>query len=119
MASNNFKSLLIWQRSIDFARKIYQLSLKFPASEKFGLISQIQRASISVAANIAEGYARNTKKEFSQFLYISCGSLAEVDTYLEFSVVIGYTKKDEVVGLILEKEEIRKMIVAFVNKLNN
>jgi four helix bundle protein len=76
------KNLLVWKESISFVENIYSLTRKLPDSEKFGLISQLKRAAVSIPTNVAEGAARNTRKEFIHFLYISSGSLSEVDTLL-------------------------------------
>ena len=76
------EKLEVWNMSIDFVKDIYALTKKLPDSERYGLTSQMQRASVSIPANIAEGAARQTKKEYIQFLYISRGSLSELDTLL-------------------------------------
>jgi four helix bundle protein len=79
------KKLHVWQESIQFVVDIYQLTKAFPSEEKFGLISQMRRASVSIAANIAEGAARKSDKEKIQFLFIAEGSASEMDTFLELS----------------------------------
>lgn len=79
------KKLEVWKESMDLAMVIYDSVNSFPESEKYGLISQMKRASASVPANIAEGAARQTRKEFKQFLFIARGSLSELDTHLELS----------------------------------
>ncbi len=76
------RDLDVWKKSVDFVTKIYKVTKNFPASEKFGLISQLRRAAVSIPSNIAEGAARSSDKEFLQFLSISLGSIAEVDTQL-------------------------------------
>lgn len=85
------RSLEVWQRSINFAERVYGLTASFPKNEDYGLTSQLRRAAISIPSNIAEGAARQTKKEFIQFLYMAAGSASEVDTQLEiaFSVPSG------------------------------
>lgn len=79
------EDLEVWKQSIDLVKEIYVLTKNFPDSEKFGIISKLRRASVSVPANIAEGSARNTKKEFLNFLFISSGSLSEIETLLLIS----------------------------------
>jgi four helix bundle protein len=74
--------LEVWKKSIELAEQVYRLSAKFPAEERFGLTSQIRRAAVSVATNIAEGAEREGTREFLQFLGIASGSLAEVETFL-------------------------------------
>lgn len=79
---HQYKKLGIWQIAVDLAIEIYLATKDFPAEEKFGLTTQLRRASISIASNIAEGACRNTTKEFNHFLGISSGSAAEVETQL-------------------------------------
>ncbi len=75
------------------ARHIYELTQRFPAEEKFGLVSQMRRAAVSIPSNVAEGHARRTAREFVQFLSHAEGSLAELDTQLGLSVELGYCEK--------------------------
>ena len=84
------KKLDVWKESITLVSLIYQLVKCFPKNEEYGLISQIKRASVSVPGNIAEGAARQTRREYIQFLYIARGSISEVDTYLEIAKYLGY-----------------------------
>ncbi|CAN5620519.1 four helix bundle protein [soil metagenome] len=89
------RKLIAWQESIELVKKIYIITSTFPETEKFGIISQLRRAAVSVPCNIAEGAGRNTKKEFRHFLYISSGSASEVDTLLFISKELGYIKEPE------------------------
>ena len=82
---HNFKDLRVWQKSIQLTTDIYKLLASFPTDEKFGLISQLKRAAVSVPSNIAEGAGRNSNKEFNHFLSISLGSLFELKTQLIIS----------------------------------
>jgi four helix bundle protein len=79
------KNLEVWKESIKLSKMIYSMCTGLPSEEKFGLISQFKRASVSVALNIAEGAARETPKEFYQFLKYSSGSLSEIDTLIEIT----------------------------------
>lgn len=79
---NNFKDLKIWKESIDLAVDIYKLTRSFPDTEKFGLVSQMNRCSISISSNIAEGAGRNNQKEFKQFLGIALGSACELESQI-------------------------------------
>ncbi len=88
------QKLIVWQQSIEFVKKIYIISRDFPETEKFGIVSQIRRASVSIACNIAEGAVRNSKKDFAKFLNISSSSLSEVDTLLIISKELGYLQKE-------------------------
>ncbi len=76
------KDLIVWQKAMDFVEEVYKLTDAIPKSELYGLTSQIRRSAVSVPSNIAEGAARNHNKEFVQFLYVSLGSIAELETQL-------------------------------------
>lgn len=75
---------------MDVSCEVYELTKKYPSDEKYGLISQVRRSAVSIASNIAEGAARNSNKEFLNFLYIARGSLSELDTQLELSRKLNY-----------------------------
>ena len=108
----NHKELDVWTRSVDFVTLIYKETTSFPEQEKFGLINQIRRASVSIPSNIA----RNSDKEFIRFLYISLGSASEVETQLIISKNLGFTTEAE---LHLKKlNEIQKLIKGLINYLN-
>jgi len=89
------KKLDVWKMSIQLAKAIYDLTGRYPKEEQYGIISQMRRAATSVPANIAEGAARRSTKEFVQFLSIAGGSLSELDTFLELSLVLGFIKTEE------------------------
>ena len=92
---NRFKDLKVWQEAIELSVEVYALCKSLPNEEKFGLISQLQRASVSVSANIAEGAGRNNKGEFYQFIGIAIGSLSEVESLMVLTVRLGYIKEKE------------------------
>jgi len=92
--STSFKDLLVWNASMDYVTSIYEITRDFPDSERFGLASQLQRAAVSVPSNIAEGSGRQHNKEYAQFLYLSKGSLREVITQLEMSMMLGYIDQE-------------------------
>ena len=113
----SYKDLLIWQKGMTLAKFVYQLSGRFPVDEKYGLISQIRRAAVSVPSNIAEGQARHTTKEFLQFLSHAQGSLAEVETQLLLSVELRFANQEGVAGGLKEIDELQKMIISLRRKL--
>jgi four helix bundle protein len=80
------RDLDVWQRGMEIAEQIYRLTADFPDSERYGLISQLRRAAVSIPANIAEGNARSSTKEYLRHLSIAVGSLAEIETFLDLSV---------------------------------
>ena len=105
-----YKRLIAWQLADKLAWKVYELTNGFPKHELYGLISQLRRAVLSVPLNIVEGYARNNKNEFRQFLRISLGSLAEVDYLLQFSLKREYITKVEYESVYELKEECGRVL---------
>lgn len=89
------KILEAWKRAVDITTIIYKITDNFPKTEIYGLTSQVRRAGVSIASNIAEGAARQTKKEFVQFLHCAQGSLSELDTQLTIANKLGYISDDE------------------------
>jgi four helix bundle protein len=114
---NNFKELKIWKDSIDLAVDIYKMTKLFPDTEKFGLVSQMNRCSISISSNIAEGAGRNNQKEFRQFLGIAQGSACELESQLIVSQRIEFISED-VLKLQTEKlVHIQNMINKLIKTL--
>ncbi|MGB8705259.1 MAG: four helix bundle protein [Gillisia sp.] len=109
------KDLTVYKTSLDYVISIYKLTENFPIEEKFGLTSQLRRSSVSVPSNIAEGAARESKKEFCRFLYISLGSLAESETQKEIAYRLGYISEEKE----LEEESIyiRRMLLKLIKSL--
>ena len=89
-----YRDLIIFQKADELAFQIYNITRSFPKEERYGITSQIRRSALSVSANIVEGHARRTKKEFRQFINIAIGSLAETKYFFEFSKKLGYHKKE-------------------------
>ena len=87
--ATHFKDLLVWQKGMDLAERVYRLTDKFPPDERFGLVSQMRRAAVSVPSNIAEGQARQSTREFLQFISHAMGSLAELETQVILSERLG------------------------------
>lgn len=107
----------VYKKSIDFVTDIYKLTKTFPDEEKFSLTSQLRRAATSIPSNIAEGSARNSKKELKQFLYIALGSLAESETQLIIASKIGYiSDKDSIFKKI---EEVRRPLLGLISYAGN
>ncbi|WP_264524942.1 MULTISPECIES: four helix bundle protein [unclassified Flavobacterium] len=116
---SNFRSLLIWQKSMTLTTKIYFSTNNFPKEEIFGLTSQIRRSSISIPCNIAEGFGRASDKELLRFLNISVGSLFEMQTQLEIAKNISYLKEDDFNNLYEDSREVERMLVSFIKKIKN
>ncbi len=89
---NKYKELKVWQKSVELTKEIYKLTSTFPSKEQFGLISQMNRSSVSIASNIAEGAGRNSNGEFKQFLGIATGSLFELETQLIISKELNFVQ---------------------------
>jgi four helix bundle protein len=90
-----FQKLKAWQMAYALALDAYKMTMQFPKSEIYGITSQFRRAAISISANIAEGYERNHRKEYLQYLYIAKGSLGEFETYVLFARDLGYMDRDD------------------------
>ena len=113
----NYEDLKVWQKAIDFAEAVCHASANFPSDEKYGLTSQLRRASVSVASNVAEGSGRGTDKEFIRFLYVARGSLAEVKTQLIISRRIGLLTQEMLNPLMEAADEISRMISGLRNSI--
>ena len=114
---HNFKELIVWQKARKLVKDVYLTISLFPEDEKFGLISQIRRASVSIPANIAEGAGRNTDKDFGRFLDIANGSCFELETLLILAVDLDYLSKSKYDIILKDIEEIQKMIYGLRNKI--
>lgn len=104
------ENLNVWKKPVDFVVEVYQTTEHFPREERFGLTSQIRRASVSIAANIAEGAARKSLKEFSHFLSNAQGSASEVETELLISYRLGYLSKSQLAEYQTSLDSIGKMM---------
>ena len=114
---SSYKDLLVWQSAVELSKEVYLLSDKFPREEMYGLTSQMRRAAVSIASNIAEGRSRGTKKDFIQFLRIALGSGAELETQVEiakqlsFSASLNYSSVEKLLS------ETMKMLHGMVKSL--
>ncbi|WP_309642535.1 four helix bundle protein [Flavobacterium sp.] len=114
---SNFRNLLVWQKAMSLTTFIYNSTSHFPKEEIFGLTSQIRRASISIPSNIAEGFGRNSNKEYLRFLNVSISSLFELQTQLEIAKNITYLSETEFNTLYEDSRELERMLVSFTNKI--
>lgn len=113
----HFKELLVWQKSINFVTEIYKETESFPKCEMYGLVSQIRRATVSIASNIAEGNSRRSVPDYVQFLRIWRGSCAEVETQLIISKNLGFLNEEKSLKLNQDITEISKMLNYLINSL--
>jgi len=112
-------NLEVWKRSLNYVTGIYKITANFPADEKFGLVSQMRRAAVSIPSNIAEGAARNSKKEFINFLHIAQGSTAELETQILISRNLNFVAQSQAQPLLKELEEISRMIIGLQKSLRS
>ena len=113
----SYKELIVWQKAMEMVENIYALTQSLPKDELFALTNQIRRAAISVPSNIAEGYGRQSKKEYQQFLSIANGSVCEIETQLLLCVRLGYLTEENTRETFQLLSEIGKMIIAIKQKL--
>ena len=110
------KDLIVWQKALDFVENVYRFTSAFPDTEKFGLVSQMRRAAVSIPSNIAEGRSRGSRKDFAQFLHMALGSVSELDTQLEITRRLKFIEKEaynETSSLLQELSKmLKKMIVS-------
>ncbi|MBO3697363.1 four helix bundle protein [Roseivirga sp. E12] len=117
----NFKKLKVWEKGMKVVEATYSLTRKLPATEKFGLMSQMNRASISIPSNIAEGSSRDSDKDYRHFLRLALGSCFELETQLLITLRLGLVESEtEVIEWLLnEIDEEQKMIISFMNTLHS
>lgn len=111
----NFRDLKIWQSGMEIVLCIYGLTGKYPKEELFSLVSQMRRAAVSMPSNIAEGFARQHNKEYTQFLYISLGSAAELETQIEISFKLNYINESSRNELIEKIKQFSRMTTSLIN----
>ena len=112
-----FRELRVWHSAMEFAKTAYRLTRTFPRSEMYGLTSQLQRAAVSVPANIAEGNARRHTREYLQHVSIARGSLAEVETYIELAVRFAYISTEQAAAALEQLQSIGRQLTALRNTL--
>jgi four helix bundle protein len=114
---SSYKDLVVWQRSIKLSLSIYRLTATFPIEERYGITSQLRRASVSIPSNIAEGYGRGSRKEYKQFLSIARGSTLEVQTQLIIANELGYCNLETFKQTDPLSQEVSKMLYSLIQKL--
>ena len=115
--SRSYRDLTVWRKSIAMVKSVYIYTREFPKDEIYGIVSQMRRAAVSVASNIAEGQGRNSSGEFRQFLGNSRGSLYELETQLIISQEVGYITEQELENLLNACEEIGRMLFSLIKSL--
>lgn len=112
---HNFKNLKVWQKAVDLAVNVYELTKSFPSEERFGITSQMRRSSVSIPSNIAEGTARNSSKSFSNCLDISLGESFELETQGIIANRVGILSEEKFTTFKEELSEVQKMIIGLKN----
>lgn len=115
--TRDFRNYKVWEKAHAFTLNIYDITSNFPSDEKYGLISQLRRASSSVPTNFAEGCGHRSQKEFARFIQIAIASSSEVEYLLELSKDLKLIKKDRYSELTEQVVEIRKMLISLSEKV--
>ena len=113
----SYRDLQVWQRAMDLAVACYDVTRDFPKSETYGMASQIRRASVSIPANIAEGFGRDSTGNFVSFLRVSQGSLKELETHLLLSIRVGLSEQQSVDPLLQQCDELGRMLRAYIRSI--
>ncbi|MCJ7729015.1 MAG: four helix bundle protein [Sedimentisphaerales bacterium] len=117
MAIETYRDLEIWKKGIEVVKGIYKLTEKFPKQETYGLVSQMRRSAISIPSNVAEGFKRYHNKEYKQFLHITPGSCAELETQITIAKELKYIQQDNEAVLLEKLDHIGRMITSLLKKL--
>jgi len=113
----SYRDLIVWQRAVELVEVVYRLTEGFPNDERFGLTSQIRRAVVSVASNIAEGKSRGTRKEYRQFLIVAFGSGAEIETQLIIAKKLRFADHERFQKAEMLLNEVMKMLRTLIMHL--
>ncbi|MDR6870274.1 four helix bundle protein [Bosea sp. BE125] len=117
MSIQSYRDLRVWQEAMSLAEAVYRLTKQFPKDELFGLTSQMRRASVSIPANIAEGYGRESTGAYVQFLRVAQGSLKELETHALLANRVGIMSELDAANLLSLAEAIGKMLRALIRSL--
>jgi len=111
----DYKELNVWKESIDLVKLVYEVTQKFPSEEKFGLVSQLRRASVSIPSNIAEGNGRSSDKDYKRFVEMAYGSALELETQLIISAELNFIKEND--SIFKKLEQVKKLLSGFIKYL--
>lgn len=112
-----YRDLLVWQKAMTLVTAIYRCAVQFPKNETYALVSQIQRAAVSIPSNIAEGYGRRSTGDYRRFLQVSMGSLFELQTQLEIALNLEYFSKKDFKEMYEASREVERMLSSLISKL--
>jgi len=114
----NFRDLDVWKKGIEIVKSVYETTDAFPKQEFYGLASQMQRSSVSIPSNVAEGFNRFHNKEYRRFLYMALGSCAELETQIEIASELKYINKQRKTFLLEDLDHESRMLRNLIKKLN-
>jgi four helix bundle protein len=114
-----YRDLIVWQRSMELCKRIYEITAGFPSEEKFGIVSQMRRAAVSIPSNISEGQGRLSTKEFRQFLGVARGSLRELETQTLISKDLEYAESKSASQALALMEEVSRMLNKLITSLTS
>jgi four helix bundle protein len=114
----SYKDLLVWKKAYQLCLEVYKATKKFPAAERFVLVSQLRRAALSIPSNIAEGYGRRTTGEYIHSLSIAYGSVCELETQVMLSGDLGYLENEALKELLGNISEVERMIMGLIKSLD-
>ncbi len=117
MGIKRYRDLDIWKKAIELVKDIYRSTEEFPKQENYGLVSQMRRSAISIPSNVAEGFRRYHNKEYRQFLYVSLGSCAELETQITIAKELKYMRQDTETKLLEKLDHICRMTSNLIKKL--
>jgi four helix bundle protein len=117
MTIQSFRDLKVWQRAMDLTLALYKLTQTFPREEIYGLTSQLRRAGVSVASNIAEGFGRRSRSDYRSYLCMARGSVLEIQTQLEIARQLGYGDPAQIANAEAMADESSRMLSALIEKL--
>jgi four helix bundle protein len=116
-STSDYRDLVVWQKGIELAKVVYSLTQKFPPAEKFGLTSQMRRAAVSIPSNIAEGNARQSRRDYVHYLIVARGSLAELDTQLVIARELKMISDTD--PLRAQIQEMARMLQSLIRRLRD
>jgi four helix bundle protein len=117
MSIETYRDLRVWRDAMDLAESCYRLTARFPNDERYGLTSQIRRASVSIPANVAEGYGRNSKGAYIQFLRVAQGSLKELETHVLLAERLGLASSEVCSPLLTSCDSLGRMLWSLIRSI--
>lgn len=114
----SYKDLIVWQKSFELVKSVYNLTKQFPREELYGLVSQMRRSAVSIPSNLAESYSRKSRQEYIQFVRVAFGSGAELETQLLLVIDLKLANKNETEKVYNQLVEVMKMLNKLLSSLN-